>query len=282
MNSLLRPSPAKTASDLSVRRWTALGFVYWLSVVTMLEPGNVASALQAGFRPHWQQEAARLLAAALIGAAATPLLLILARRFPLKESARVAAFVVRAACVLTLAPTLILVSCFVRAWAFDGQLAPSLGEVRQQMTANLLLLVVCLSLFLGLIQRSRRLLRAAPTAPLGDMAQTWPRTLTFATRGRVTVLDLAAVEWIETQGNYQAVHAGGRTHLLRQTSESLEAQLNPALFVRIHRRTIVATASVREVDALPNGDGLVRLASGAALRMSRSHRTGLHASLSGL
>jgi len=260
---------------LSIRHWLGLGFVYWLAVVTMLEPGNVLNALEAGLRPHWGREATRLLAAAAIGAAATPVLLVVAARFPLQGAMRLWRLAIQLGAVLLLAPTLILVSCFVAAWAFEGRLVPTAAEIGLQMTANLLLLVFCLSLFLALIQLWRR------SAPPAETA-VWPRVLTVRDRGRVTILDLAAVEWIETQGNYQALYAEGRAHLLRETSHSLEARLDPARFVRIHRRVIVAPGFIREVEALSNGDGIVRLKSGAALRLSRNHRSALRQRLAEL
>ncbi len=278
--AMATPSPAPSAAQshaLSVRQWTGLGFLYWLVFMAALEPGNVVSALDAGFHPHWGLEATRLVSAALLGSGVTPLLVLATRRFPIAGSAPWRGLAAQTVTILILAPVLILISCFLAAWIFERQGAPRLAEVRGQMAANLLLLIFCQALFLAAVQVTGRLRERATIAP--TPAPDWPDRLTIGENGRLTVLDLSAVEWIETQGNYQALHAEGRTHLSRETSARLLARLDPARFARIHRRTIVAIAYIREVEPLSNGDGLVRLAGGTELRMSRGHREALRARL---
>jgi hypothetical protein len=253
----------------SVRRWTGLGFVYWLVAMTALEPGNVMNAMRLGAELHWARETARLVAAGLLGASATPLLLVLARRFPIERRGGLGPVAIQALTVLVLAGVLILISCVLAAWIFHGRAAPRLAEVRGELAANLLLVTVCLSLFLGVIQIARRL--SAPAVEDGAR----PSQLAIKDRGRLTIVDLSEIDWIETQGNYQALHVGERVHLMRETSARLGQRLGPDRFARIHRRTIVALDRVREIEPLPNGDAVVRLTSGAELRVSRSHRAAL-------
>jgi DNA-binding LytR/AlgR family response regulator len=92
---------------------------------------------------------------------------------------------------------------------------------------------------------------------------------------------MAAVDWIETQGNYLALHSGAQTHLIRETSARFEAKLDADRFLRIHRRAIAAVDRIRELRRLPGGDALARLDSGAELRVSRSYRERLQARLRG-
>jgi hypothetical protein len=263
-------------SEGSVRRWTGVGFLYWFAAMTALEPGNVMNALRLGVEPDWAREATRLVAAGLLGAAATPVLLLLARRFPVERRGAPTPLAIQAVSVLALACVLIVISCFLAAWLLEGRPLPSLAEVRGQFAANLLLVVVCLSLFLGVIQIAGRL--SAPTS--GDDAAR-PSQLTIKDRGRLILVDIASIDWIETQGNYQALHVGDRVHLLRETSARLNQRLDPERFARIHRRTIVALSRVREIEPLPNGDAVARLVDGAELRVSRSHRATLRARLTG-
>jgi two-component system, LytTR family, response regulator len=86
------------------------------------------------------------------------------------------------------------------------------------------------------------------------------------------LLDLAAVDWIETQGNYLGLHAGGTTHLVRGALRAFEPRLDPARFARVHRRIVVALDRVVEVTALEGGDADLRLRDGAVVRLSRSYR----------
>jgi two-component system LytT family response regulator len=91
---------------------------------------------------------------------------------------------------------------------------------------------------------------------------------------------LRDVDWLEAQGNYIALHVGGNTHLVRETLGTLEGQLDPRAFVRIHRRIIVAIERVRAVTPLPGGDATLLVGEEKAeLRVSRSFRAKLRAAV---
>jgi DNA-binding LytR/AlgR family response regulator len=103
--------------------------------------------------------------------------------------------------------------------------------------------------------------------------------VTVRSRGGVVLLPLDDIDWIETQGNYLALHAGAATHLIRETSASFQAQLDPDRFIRIHRRTIVALDRVRALAPLGGGDAELTLGDGTKLRLSRSFREPVQARL---
>jgi two-component system LytT family response regulator len=93
--------------------------------------------------------------------------------------------------------------------------------------------------------------------------------------GRVEMIDVAAIDWIEAAGNHVVVHAGRRTHVLRDTLTNLERQLDPATFIRIHRSTIVQLDRVAHLDTATRGDYDVTLRDGTALSLSRTYRAAL-------
>jgi hypothetical protein len=103
-------------------------------------------------------------------------------------------------------------------------------------------------------------------------APTPASTIAIKSRGRLGYLDLATIEWVEAQGNYLALHAGGRSHLIRATLRSFAGRLDPGRYLRVHRRTIVAVDRIREIQPLANGDSTLILHDGQAIRASRSHR----------
>lgn len=88
---------------------------------------------------------------------------------------------------------------------------------------------------------------------------------------RIVVVLANDIDWIEACGDYVNLHVGNRTHLLRQTMNKMESQLDPARFLRIHRSTIVQTSRIRELVALDNREFLLRLADGKELKTSRSY-----------
>src|SRR4051812_37345556 len=57
--------------------------------------------------------------------------------------------------------------------------------------------------------------------------------------GVLRIVRTVDVDWLETDGNYIRLHVGGSSHLVRMTAASIEPQLDPRAFLRIHRRYIV-------------------------------------------
>lgn len=91
--------------------------------------------------------------------------------------------------------------------------------------------------------------------------------------GRETIrLDVAAIDWIDAAGDYMCVHASGQTHVLRATMKELEEMLDPQVFQRVHRSTIVNLARVRSLRPHLNGECFLKLESGQEVKLSRSFR----------
>lgn len=82
----------------------------------------------------------------------------------------------------------------------------------------------------------------------------------------------AHVDWFEAAGNYVAVHVGGATHLIRQSMSALERRLDPAGFLRLHRRTVVNLDAVRELQPDAMGEYVALLRGGQRLPVSRRCR----------
>ena len=90
------------------------------------------------------------------------------------------------------------------------------------------------------------------------------------------------IDWWETDGNYVRLHVGASSHLIRATATSIEGQLDPRQFLRIHRRYIVNIDRVAEVQPWFGGDSIVLLRGGTKLRLSRTYRERLHSRLLGV
>ena len=121
---------------------------------------------------------------------------------------------------------------------------------------------------------------AAPVpAPESAPAPTFLSRIAVKSVGRTVFVNSESVDWLETAGNYVCLHAGKDTHVVRETMNQLETQLDPAKFVRIHRSTMVRIEAIREIQPLFNGDRVVILHDGAKLTMSRSYREKARAAL---
>lgn len=96
---------------------------------------------------------------------------------------------------------------------------------------------------------------------------------------RMMLLKVDEIDFIEADGNYAKLHAGRKTHLLREKMNDLEGRLDPAKFVRIHRSIIVNLERIKEMHPHFNGDYVVVLDDGRQLRLSRTRREQLEARL---
>lgn len=245
------------------------GFLYWLVFLLVLEPGNVLHAHDMGHTLDLGSEAARIGAAALLGSSISPVLLALTRRFPLPGPSGWRNAGIHAVGTVGLSFALIVLSCFLAAWVLTGQALPSLADVGDQLAGNWLLLVFAICAFTAIAHAVHFLRRPAEGRPLPS---SHPTRVAVKTRGRLGYVDVASIEWIESQGNYLALHVGARSHLLRETLASFEGRVDPDRFVRVHRRVMVAVDRIHEIRPLANGDSTLLLHDGRELRASRSYR----------
>jgi two-component system, LytTR family, response regulator len=113
------------------------------------------------------------------------------------------------------------------------------------------------------------------------IAGTRPEVLPIR-QGRETVrVPMSSIEWIDAAGDYMCIHAGGDTHILRGTMKELEQILDPRLFQRVHRSTIVNLRLVRSLRAHMNGEYFLTLEGGHELKLSRTYRDKVEYFLSG-
>jgi DNA-binding LytR/AlgR family response regulator len=259
-----------------------VGFFYWLAFLLLLEPGNLVAVVRNDVPLAWTDEVLRIGGASLLGASVTPLLLRLTRRLPIEGPTWRRRASIHAASVLALSMLLIAVAQVLAQFLLAGRDPRLQGSLTDELASNGALLILCMAAFTAIAHATRFLRRAeterALAAAATKRAAEGPLTrVPVKTRGGVFLLPLDEVDWIETQGNYLALHAGPKTHLIRETLARFESGLDPQRFVRIHRRTIVQADRVRELTHLSNGDASVRLADGSELRMSRGFSAQAHA-----
>jgi two-component system LytT family response regulator len=112
-----------------------------------------------------------------------------------------------------------------------------------------------------------------------EAAPVYPSRLTVREDGRLVLLAPAEIAWIEAEGDYVRLHTGERRLLVHDTLAHLTAQLDPRLFVRIHRSAVVNLEHIRELVPAWNGELEVLLRNGHKLRASRSRRHDLLAAV---
>jgi two-component system, LytTR family, response regulator len=129
--------------------------------------------------------------------------------------------------------------------------------------------------------RFERALGRAKERLLGDALyrQASMQRLTVKNDGQVSFINVGEIDWIAAADYYACLHLGHRSHLVRRSMAELEQDLDPEVFCRIHRSTIVNLRRVRGLDLSEDGEHEVLLESGVRLRLSRGCRNELKARL---
>lgn len=102
-----------------------------------------------------------------------------------------------------------------------------------------------------------------------------PERLAVKSEGRIRLVRVKDILWIESADNYVKIHTRLEAHLMRETLQNLEKRLHPNEFLRISRSTIVNTAAVNELEPLFHGEYAVILHDGTRLTLTRSYKQAL-------
>jgi two-component system LytT family response regulator len=96
--------------------------------------------------------------------------------------------------------------------------------------------------------------------------------LPIKVNGRIVVIRVADIDWIEADGDYVSVHVGGKSWLMRETIAAVELRLALSGLVRIHRSTLVNAERVKELRPQDKGEYTVVLNDGTELKLTRHYR----------
>jgi two-component system LytT family response regulator len=132
------------------------------------------------------------------------------------------------------------------------------------------------------VERAKRRIRERR---LGELAhesgerprKTYLQRLAFKVGDRSVIVPTQDIVWIEAEDYYVLIHTARGRHLVRVSMASLEAELDPRVFVRAHRAAIVNLTAVRE---LATRDGsCLHLVDGSRVPVSRSRRRQVEAAI---
>lgn len=110
-------------------------------------------------------------------------------------------------------------------------------------------------------------LRAAEAPP--PPASGYAEEIWVPDRGDRLRLPVALIDWVEAERDYVRIHSRGRSFLVRKAIRTLQAELDPAEFLRIHRGALVRRDRVVRLARRPGGPSAVVLQSGAEVPVAR-------------
>jgi two-component system LytT family response regulator len=126
------------------------------------------------------------------------------------------------------------------------------------------------------LDRARARIQAREPAPERNLLTTVRRRglplqrILIRDRSDVYVIAAAKIDYIESQDDYAAVRSAGRTYLKEQTLAELETLLDPAAFIRIHRRYIINLSRLARIEQAVTDSRTAVLADGTELPISKS------------
>jgi two-component system, LytTR family, response regulator len=129
--------------------------------------------------------------------------------------------------------------------------------------------------FLAAVERARLWIAAKHNAPAGDRlrevsAAAYLTRLFVRERGAVRPLRISAVQHLESNDDYVTVHTTSQERFdMGVTMAVLEARLDPASFLRVHRRFIVNMDHVTAISPIDGSRFEVRMRDGTVLAASR-------------
>ncbi len=103
-------------------------------------------------------------------------------------------------------------------------------------------------------------------------AQKYPDRFSIRSAGKIYFVSSHEIVWIEAAADYIHLHTKNGKHITRETISSIEKQLDPSKFVRIHRSYIVSFDHIRELDPMHHGEYIALLSDGAKLTVSRTYK----------
>jgi two-component system, LytTR family, response regulator len=112
-----------------------------------------------------------------------------------------------------------------------------------------------------------------------DVATGAPRRLAVRVGAKLMLVDVASVDWVESDGDYARIHTGKTSHLVAQRMHVLQRLFEPVGFVRIHRSIIVNGSRIHELHRDGDGSGTIVLHEGVRLRVARDRWEALRKAL---
>ncbi|MEM8764560.1 MAG: LytTR family transcriptional regulator DNA-binding domain-containing protein [Bacteroidota bacterium] len=99
---------------------------------------------------------------------------------------------------------------------------------------------------------------------------TFPSRVLVQFNKKLISIKVEEIVWVEAYGDYSKVHTGSNAFLSNFGISELESKLNPAVFVRVHRSSIINLDQVKELDRYGKSYD-VTMSNGEVVRVSRGY-----------
>ena len=98
----------------------------------------------------------------------------------------------------------------------------------------------------------------------------YPDKVLIQSARKLVAIAVKEIVWIQADGDYARLVTESNSYLSNHGISGLESRLDPKLFLRVHRSSIINVNCILEVDKFPNGY-LVKMSNGDRVRVSRGY-----------
>ena len=88
-------------------------------------------------------------------------------------------------------------------------------------------------------------------------------------RGTMHLVPIRDIEWVQADAYYLWLHTAARAWMLRERMHRMQARLETAGFIRVHRSAMVRRTAITSLDTTTAGEPCLVLMSGARVRVAR-------------
>ncbi|MEP5613903.1 MAG: LytTR family DNA-binding domain-containing protein [Cyclobacteriaceae bacterium] len=134
--------------------------------------------------------------------------------------------------------------------------------------------------FYQALERARDLLSTKSTADQQEIAHLLQvynnsktavlRNLTVRSGSKIVFIEDRSIEWIEAADQYCNIHSSKGDYLVRESMRYYEEKLDPNLFFRAHRSSIINLSAIKELQPFKKGRYVVVLQSGQLVELGNS------------
>jgi two-component system LytT family response regulator len=106
-----------------------------------------------------------------------------------------------------------------------------------------------------------------------NFKKTYSDVLKLKIGSKILTLPTSSIEFISTEKPYSIVHTNNKKILDSKSLKEFETELDPTVFLRVHRSSIINATYVKELKSRSNGDYDAILENGKVIRLSRHFRS---------
>jgi two-component system, LytTR family, response regulator len=89
-------------------------------------------------------------------------------------------------------------------------------------------------------------------------------------RGAIRIIPAKDIQYLEAADDYVKIITGDGTFLKKATMGHIEASLDPAQFVRVHRSAIIPVSQIAKIEPYEKESHIARLQCGVAVPVSKA------------